>query len=153
MNDILTAESLIFTVIGIFFGLWYTEIDQSADYSLYKYYIRIKAIPKIRFELPNPRVLHGSLVKVFILGLLPNCVFLIFLPDVIKAHYISDQTLRIYGMEKFFEYFSSVNTAFVFVWIILGFMFLYCSYLSIRIYLNIAGIHYLSECWDKSETK
>ncbi len=125
MNDLLTAESILFAVIIALFGFWYPQINELIDLSIpghpadrKPYFDKAKNILKVKMR-PLLMVLTIS--------------SLIFIPDTIK---ITCATIKILFTNGFMNYFSSydaISTAYFFFCIFLIIMTIYSYHLSFKL--------------------
>lgn len=103
MNDLLTAASLMLAILGVLFGVWYSEITDK----------ELEDIPGFqkKCEASLHRVESTTYGKVLPLSISAILMFLIFLPDACRIFTYSGQLLGDIGF-SYIKYYDAVNTAF-----------------------------------------
>ncbi|HEX8636371.1 MAG TPA: hypothetical protein VF703_19780 [Pyrinomonadaceae bacterium] len=113
MSDLLSAASLLLTVLAIFFGLWYPEMAKVIDTPNY-------ATPA------NHRKEHESFTSIYQAKAIPLTVAAclltcIFAPDACKIVYSSLRHFCEVGISGVLDY-SAVSTSLVLVTLLFGFI-------------------------------
>jgi hypothetical protein len=119
MADLLSAASLLLTVLGVVFGAWYAEI------------IAAIGMP-IPSHAPNRGpvrdAVHAALAKALPLALASVILTAIFLPDAVKIVGLGIHAFRTLGCGAFHEY-DAVEAAFSFVVVFTGCLAAFLIYL------------------------
>ena len=125
MNDLLTAESLIVAILGVFFGLWYSEFTRVMGVKIKK---DILWTSEEFYSFANNFL--GKIIFLFIsqIGLI-----LIFLHETISLISSSYCLLKLITIKKYFALYDTVSTAYCFVFILLIFITIYSFTLMNRI--------------------
>lgn len=119
MSDLLSAASLLLTVLGIVYGTWYPEITQAID-------VEIPGNKPNR--IPVRRKVHRVLwAKSFPLAVSAIAVTIVFIPDALAIAAGGLGALREKGLGAFPAY-SAVQAAFCVVVVLTGVlaMYLFC---------------------------
>jgi hypothetical protein len=121
--DLLAAESLLFAVLGVLFGVWYPEIVAATNISVPKF-------PQDVTQADKQRVVSALRLKALPLSLTGAAIFLVFLPGSIVSISQAVRDFAHSGFHAFHDY-DAVQTAFVLVTILAGAIALYCAKLAV----------------------
>lgn len=106
MSDLLSAASLLLAVLGVLYGLWYPEINDSLE-------IRVPEFTEDR-RRPHRKVCNVLYSKALPLTIAALSVSLIFLPDAIKITKDTILEIQAQGI-GYIKNYNAVYTAFCFV--------------------------------------
>jgi hypothetical protein len=131
MDHLMSSATLLLTVIGILFGVWYPEIAKILE----------EEIPRFREDRQDIRrrvklVLNTKAYPLTISALL---LALIFLPDSLKLCSVSAKALRALGWRAYWEKYDAISTTFV---VANGMMFLFAV---LMVYLTVRLVKKLKE--------
>ncbi len=104
MNDILTAASLLLTVVGILYGLWYPEIMATLAQPIPKH-VQDRQIPRDKVTA----VLTSRAIPLSVAAAL---VALVFLPESASITAAAVLRLRELGPAAYLGAYDTVRTAF-----------------------------------------
>lgn len=121
MNDLLTAESILFGIIIAFFGSWYPKIKSFTDKGISKH-----------LDDRKPDYNEATCIlntKLRPLSVMLTIISLIFIPDTIKFIIQSIKILKLNGLKQYFYLYDAVITAYVYFCILILVLTLYVYYL------------------------
>jgi hypothetical protein len=119
MADLLSAASLLLTVLGVVYGAWYAEIIAA---------IGMPIPPHAPNRGPVRNAVRAALAKALPLALASVILTAIFLPDAVMIVSLGIHALRTLGCGAFDEY-DAVEAAFAFVVLLTGCLAIYLIYL------------------------
>jgi hypothetical protein len=111
MADLLSAASLLLTVVAILYGLWFPEIAAALDYEVAK--------QKVDNKGSHKKAKMILLTKALPLAIIAIALLLVNLPDALSIAADSVKRAEAVGWQARHE-FSAVRTSFVVVTFILG---------------------------------
>lgn len=131
MSDLLSAASLLLTVLGVVYGTWYTEIISALD-------------EKPPDQLANRgdirRKVRGALCgKAFPLTLAAVVLTVLFLPDAVTIAFGGLRSVGALGLKALCEY-NAVKAAFCLVVILTGALAGYLVHLDCRLKAKLREI-------------
>lgn len=106
MNDLLTAESILFAIIIALYGFWYPEIRTFLDLPIPKHHSDHQ--PEC---IKANEILHTKMNPLMAILFITS---IIFIPDAIKITVQSLKLLRMIGLWQYVFLYDAVNTAYVF---------------------------------------
>jgi len=107
VSDLLASESLLFTVLGVVFSVWYPEISQALDID----------VPKQHLEDAGPqreRVARALKQKALPLAVADVLVVAVFIPDALRVTVDATHYLARLGLKALAAY-DAVGAALVVV--------------------------------------
>lgn len=124
MADVLSAASLLLTVLGVVYGTWYSEIIKALE----------TAIPEhAANRVPVRQMVRTSLyAKAFPLALAATVLTLVFLPDAVTIVRAGVNAFETAGWDAFHEY-NAVEAAFCLVVLLTGALAAYLIFLICRL--------------------
>lgn len=135
MDHLMSSATLLLTVIGILFGVWYPEIAKLLE----------EEIPRFREDRQDirRRVKLALNTKAYPLTISALLLALIFLPDSLKLCSVSAKALRALGWRVYWEKYDAISTTFV---VANGMMFLFAV---LMVYLTVRLVKKLKEIQSK----
>lgn len=124
-SDLLASESLLFTLIGVVFSIWYPELSRATD----------TRVPEHLTDADAERKFVGDALLLKALPLLSAdiLVVLVFLPDTMKIVVAALRELARSGLGAFRDY-DAVQAALVLVTILAAALAAYTVYIAQRLH-------------------
>lgn len=130
MSDILSAASLLLTVLAILFGLWYEEIKSALN-------LPIERDPRDRGKT-NTKIRSTLIARAIPLTIAACLLTLVFAPDTIRIIVSSVGNFSAKGLDAFSDY-SAVATSFVLVILITLVLAIYLLDWTIKLIRRVAN--------------